>query len=275
MNEQLTTTAVQGLKRQMTARALLLGERIDTAGLERSDLISTVPLAFPVANHGFAVLFRYGVAVLVGLSPVEEDDVVRAISPRIIGRFARVEDESATIEIAPDRDEQIAPGGPITLRELSPPALLVIADALAKNVVLARDEREVSKVIEVTEPFAAELARSGRSRSNRRAVLRTIGQALLVRHRISGRVEVQEKPDVLWDQPQFERLHARLADEYELKERDIALARKLSVIDQTARALTDIIDTERSVRLEATIVALIVIEVLVAFYDIFLRVVAK
>jgi uncharacterized Rmd1/YagE family protein len=271
MNEQLSSTTLQGLKRQMTARALLLGERIDTAGLERSDLISTVPLAFPVANHGYAVLFRYGVAVLVGLSPVEEDDVVRAISPRIIGRFARVEDESATIEIAPDRDEQIAPGGPITLRELSPPALLVIADALAKNVVLSRDEREVSKVIEVIEPFAAELARSGRSRSNRRAVLRTIGQALLVRHRISGRVEVQEKPDVLWDHPQFERLHARLADEYELKERDIALARKLSVIDRTSQALTDIIDTERSVRLEATIVALIVIEVLVAFYDIFLR----
>jgi uncharacterized Rmd1/YagE family protein len=67
------------------------------------------------------------------------------------------------------------------------------------------------------------------------------------------------------------RLHARLADEYELKERDVALARKLSVIDETARALTDIIDTERSTRLEATIVALIVIEVLVAFYDIFLR----
>jgi uncharacterized Rmd1/YagE family protein len=82
---------------------------------------------------------------------------------------------------------------------------------------------------------------------------------------------VQEKPDVLWDQPQYERLYARLADEYELKERDIALARKLSVIDQTSRALSDIIDTERSTRLEATIVALIVIEVLVAFYDLFVR----
>ena len=272
MNKQQVSSPVAlGIKRQLTARVLLLGERIDTAGLERSDLISTNPLAFPVGDNGYVVLFRYGVVVLIGLSPVQEDEVVRAISARIIGRFSRPEDESATIEIAPDRDEQIAPGGPITLRELSPPALLVIADVLAKNVVLSRDEREVSKVIEVTEPFAAGLARSGRSRSNRREVLRTIGQALLVRHRISGRVEVHEKPDVLWDHPQFERLHARLADEYELKERDVALARKLSVIDQTARALTDIIDTERSVRLEATIVALIIIEVLVAFYDIFLR----
>ena len=41
---------------RLTARALLLGERIDTAGLERSDLISTTPLAFRVGGSGYAVL---------------------------------------------------------------------------------------------------------------------------------------------------------------------------------------------------------------------------
>jgi uncharacterized Rmd1/YagE family protein len=127
-------------------------------------------------------------------------------------------------------------------------------------------------VFETIEPFAAELARSGRSPSNRRSMLRTIGQALLVHHRMSGRIEVEEKPDVLWDNPQLERLYARLAEEYELKERAGALIRKLRVIDETTHALTDLIDTERSIRLEATIVALIVVELLVAFYDIFWRV---
>lgn len=256
---------------RLTARALLLGERIDTAGLERSDVISTTPLAFRVGPSGYCVLFRYGAIVLVGLSPLEEDDVVRSLGARIIGRFGRMEDETAVIEIDPDRDEQVAPGGPISVRDLSPPRLIVIADALAKNVALGRDEHEVSKVFEVIEPFAAELARSGRSPSNRRQMLRTIGQALLVHHRMSGRVEVEEKPDVLWDNPQIERLYARLADEYELKERAAGLSRKLRVIDETTRALTDIIDTERSTRLEATIVALIVVEILITFYELFFR----
>jgi uncharacterized Rmd1/YagE family protein len=272
MSEVLKTeraSAPPAVKVRLTARALLLGERIDTAGLERSDVISTTPLAFRIGPDGYAVLFRYGVAVLVGLSPVEEDEVVRGLAARIVGPFARIEDEAAVIEIAPEREEHIAPGGPIVVRELTPPRLLVIADALAKNVALARDEREVSKVIEVVEPFAAELARTGRSPSNRRQLLRTIGQALLVHHRMSGRVQVEEKPDILWDQPEFERLYARLEDEYELKERAAALARKLRVIDETARALTDIMDTTRSVRLEAAIVALIVVEVLVTFYQLF------
>jgi uncharacterized Rmd1/YagE family protein len=256
---------------RLTARALPVGERIDTAGLERSDVISTAPLAFRIGPAGYCVLFRYGVIVLIGLSPLEEDDVVRGLGTRIVGRFARTEDETAVIEIDPKHDEQVAPGGPITVHDLSPPRLLVIADALAKNVALTRDEHEVSKVLELIEPFAAELARSGRSPSNRRQMLRTIGQALLVQHRMSGRVEVEEKPDVLWDNPQVERLYARLVDEYELKERAAALARKLRVIDETTHALTDIMDTARSMRLEATIVALIVVEVLIAFYELFFR----
>lgn len=255
---------------RLTARAMLLGERLDTAMLERSDVISTAPLAFRV-DGGYAVLFRYGIVVLIGLTPVQEDELLRGLRPRVVGPFAKPESESALIEINPGQDDQIAPGGPIIVRDLSAPRLLVIADVLAKNVALSRDEREVSKVFEVTEPFAAELARRGRSPSNRREMLRTIGQALLVHHRISGRVEVEEKPDVLWDHPQFERLHARLVDEYEIKERAMALTRKLRVIDESARALTDIIDTERSVRLEATIVILIVVEILVAFYEVFMR----
>ena len=256
---------------RLAARALLLGERIDTAGLERSDVIANTPLAFRVGAGGFAVLFRYGIAVLVGLSPVEEDEVLRGLGSRIVGKLARPEDEATTIEVAFDRDDQVALGGQIVVKDLSPARLLVVADALAKNVALSRDEREVAKVFEVIEPFATELARTGRSPSNRRNMLRTIGQALLVHHRMSGRVEAEDKPDVLWDHPELERLYARLADEYELKERAVALTRKLRVIGDTANALTDIIDTERGVRLEATIIVLIAVEILITFYELFIR----
>src|SRR5215467_13548874 len=99
-------------KRQLTARALLLGERIDVAGLERSDVISTTPLAFRAGHEGYAVLFRYGALVLIGLSVVEEDELIRGLNPRVAGAFSLPEDESVTIEITPDRDDQIAPGGP-------------------------------------------------------------------------------------------------------------------------------------------------------------------
>jgi uncharacterized Rmd1/YagE family protein len=74
---------------------------------------------------------------------------------------------------------------------------------------------------------------------------------------------------VLWDRPDLERLYARLGDEYELKERADALNRKLAVIAETAKALTDVIDTERSLRIEVAIVVLIVLEIVIAAYQIF------
>jgi uncharacterized Rmd1/YagE family protein len=79
---------------------------------------------------------------------------------------------------------------------------------------------------------------------------------------------VTEKPDVVWDRPDLDRLYARLEDEYELKERADALSRKLSVIADTAEVLTDIIDTKRSLRLEMIVVVLIAVEIAVAAYQV-------
>jgi uncharacterized Rmd1/YagE family protein len=254
---------------RVTARALLIGDRLDTAGLERSDALSVTPLAFPAGANGVATLFRYGVVVLIGLTPLEEDEVLRTLEPRIVGEFSRREEETALIEISPEREDQIPPGGPIYVRSWSPERVVLISEALAKSAVLAHDEREVAAVFDRIEPFARALADRGRTPVGRRAILRHIGQALLVQHRVSGRVAVAEKPDVLWDRPDLERLYARVQDEYELKERAEALNRKLAVIAETAKALTDIIDTNRATRLEVAIVVLIVLEVIIAAYQFF------
>ena len=89
----------------------------------------------------------------------------------------------------------------------------------------------------------------------------------VVRYRVLGNAAVAEKPDVLWDRPYLERLYARLEDEYELKERADALSRKLNVIAETTEIFTDIIDTRRSLRLEISVVILILVEVVVAIFQ--------
>ena len=257
--------------RYVTVRALLLGDRIDTAGLERNDVLSTTPLAFRIGNEGYVVLFRYGVAVLFGMSPLQEDQVLRGLDGRVIGAFARREEESTQIEIAPDKDEQITPSGTISLKALLPEHILIVADAIATNLILAHDERNVSAVFDVIEPLARELAEHGRTPGGRRTILKHIGNALLVQHRVSGLVAVAEKPDVLWERADLERFYARLEGEYELKERADLLTRKLTVISDTGQALADIIDTERSLRLERIIIVLILLETIFTGYQMFFR----
>ena len=254
-------------KSRQRGRAVLLSDRIDTSNLEHDGVVSTAPLTYKFGKSGFVTLFRYGVAVLMGLTPQEEDEVLRSLRPRLIRPIEPSEEEAALIEVDPEKDDQILPGGPITLKTKTPDRLVVIADALSKSVVLARDEREVAAVFELVEPFARQLAEKGRVGASRREILKQIGNALLVQHRVSGRVAVTEKPDVVWDRHDLERLYARLEDEYELKERAEALSRKLAVIAETAEVLTDIIDTKRSLRLEIIIVVLIAVELIIAGYQ--------
>src|ERR1700736_3557071 len=255
---------------QITAHALLIGDRINTAGFE-GQVLSSSPLAVRVGSNGVAVVFRYGVVVLIGLSAEEEAEFLERMRARAYGKITPAEEEWAKIQVAKEAEEPIPVGGPILVREFSLERLLVVSDALAKSVVLGHDEREVANVFDTIEPFARELANFGKTSRNRTDLLKLLGHALLVQQRVSGRVAVGEKPDVLWDRPDLERLYARLDDEYELSERAETLNRKLEVIAETATTLADIIDTQRTLRLEIIIVFLITFEIVITFYEIYAR----
>jgi uncharacterized Rmd1/YagE family protein len=255
---------------QITAHALQIGDRINTAGFE-GEILSSAPLAVRAGANGLAVVFRYGAAVFIGMSPEEETGFLERLRVRTFGKIAPPEEEWAKIQVAKEAEEPIPVGGPILVKEISLERLLVVSDALAKSVVLGRDEKEVTNVFDTIEPFADELARLGKTSKNRTDLLKLLGNALLVQHRVSGRVAAGEKPDVLWDRPDLERLYARLEDEYELSERVETLNRKLTVIADTASTLADIIDTKRSLRLEIIVVILIAFEIVITFYEIYAR----
>jgi len=78
-----------------------------------------------------------------------------------------------------------------------------------------------------------------------------------------GWVEVSEKPELLWDHPEHERLYLRLEDEYELSERHAALDRKLSLLSRTAQTVLSILQDKRTLRVEWYITILIVIEIFI------------
>jgi uncharacterized Rmd1/YagE family protein len=248
-----------------TVRALLLAERLDTRGLERDDTIATMPLTLRVGRAGgIAFLFRYGVAVFVGLSAFEEDDVIRSLRPRLSNPVEPPDTDLVQILVKPDREDQVDPSGGVVLREASPERLQIVASVLSKSVVLAHYEARIAQAFDQIEPLADRLQRTGATGSQARQLLQHIGRVLLTQHRMVGRVEVDEKPDVLWDHPELERLYSRLEDEYELAERSRAMERKLALIGRTADTLLDLVQTQRSVRLEWYIIGLIGLELLLS-----------
>lgn len=254
---------------RVRVHALLVGDRIDLRALYRSDSLAVAPLAIPAGERGMAVLFRYGAVVMFNLQVVEEAAFLVSLKSVVGETHADPEREEADIVVDPAAGERVDAGGVIHLREVTPERLLVVADVLAKSVVLAYDEQRVARVFDRIEPVAAALQRRGSGRIAARQLLHHIGDVLITQHRMVGRVEVTEKPELLWDRPELERLYLRLQEEYELPERDRALTRKLDLIAQTATTALGLLQARRSLRVEWYIVILIVIEIILTLYQMF------
>jgi uncharacterized Rmd1/YagE family protein len=94
---------------------------------------------------------------------------------------------------------------------------------------------------------------------------------LLIESRMVGRAEISEKPELLWDQPGLEGLFARLQDEFEIRERHLALERKMNLLSHTTQSVQDLLTTRHSLRVEWYIVILIVFEILLTLYEMFIK----
>lgn len=253
------------------ARALYVGERIDTRGLEPAESPRLSPVVLPLGNHGLAVIFRYGVVVLFNVDSEGERRLLDRLAPHLVGAAQTVEIERAHVEVIPAKDGEIDANGTIFVRMATVECFQAIADALAKSLLLAHYETRIAAIFDRLEPLANNLREKGRIGAYGATLMRQIGDVLHMQHRMVGRVETGETPELLWDHPELERLYLRLSEEYELRERSRALDRKLDVISRTAETLLGLIQNRTTLRVEWYILALILAELALSIYPLILR----
>ncbi|MGF1497544.1 MAG: RMD1 family protein [Elainellaceae cyanobacterium] len=249
--------------------AVFLGERLNLRLFKNTDSLAVDPLVVRAGTQGYAVLFPYGAAVLFGLEPVEEAAFLTQLEPLIEEEFKSKETEEVELRFDQTGTGRIE-NGRIWLQSFTIEILQLVADVLAKSIVLAHYENGTARIFEQIEPFADSLQHSPKSERWGKVLLKQLGQNLSIQHKIVGRVEIIDKPELLWDAPALERVYLRLEDEYEIRERHLALERKLELISRTAETVLELMQHNSSLRVEWYIVALIVIEILLSLYDLFI-----
>lgn len=253
-------------RQDLKARALLLGDRLDLKLFKIADCLATTPLTLEVDREGgIAVLFRYGVVVLFGVKSLDEVRFIETLRPMLTNAYQTPEIEE--LEIHCGRNNIGVQSGAVSLDETSLEKLQVIADALSKNLVLTLYEKKVAGEFDKIDPLAQELATHGKVSADSKELLSKIGSMLLIEHRMVGRAEIGDKPETLWDFPQLEGLYASLEDEFELKERQSALNRKLGLISDTAQTLADVWDNKQLHKLEWYVIGLIIFEIVISLVE--------
>lgn len=255
-----------------TVRVLLIAERLDTRALEREPTLGSVlPLATGLEGSGIAVVFRYGVVVLIDCTPAVTERFLARIDSLLAEKLPVAEGEEVRLLIGQETDQLIDANGNIVLHDRSIERLQLVADVLAKNLMLSHYEARLAMIFDTVEALAATLRTKGRAGVPGKELLRHIATALLMQQKMVGRVETGEKPELVWVHPQLDRLYVRLAEEYELRERGRAIDRKLEIVSRTIETLLSLEQTRSALRVEWSIAILIVVELAIAAYSLFPR----
>ena len=256
------STGTQQTVNRVIARAAYLGQRINIKQFHQDQYLAQNPLVIDYGVAGKAVIQRYGVVVSFGLDSFEQARMVDEVMRYVESPNDEVLQDSITIETGYAQSAIVL--STIQILELSVPVLQAIADILAKTVVLDYYEKFIASAFDRIEPLSQTLKQRGRGGEKDKELLSQIGEILLIESKMVGRVEISEKPEVLWEYPELEKFYQRLNDEYEIKERHLALERKLKLITRMAETLLDLLQHKRSLRVEWYIVILIVIDIIVS-----------
>jgi uncharacterized Rmd1/YagE family protein len=256
-------------KSDLKARALLVGERIDLRSLAAVERLAVDPVVLAAGTCGIAVLFRYGAVVLFDVAPLEEGELLRQLLPLVSQPYPTPETESLSIRIDPNSREGME-GNVLYLADSALERFQLVADILSKSTVLAMYEAKAGRSFDLVEPFARDQVQDSRIGRTAGELLRQIGGALLSEHNLVGRVEVVDKPEIIWEHPDLERLFVRLEDEFEIRERHLALERKLDLVSRTAQTVLELLQNRRTLRLEWYVVVLILVEIVLSVYQILL-----
>ncbi|HKJ21469.1 MAG TPA: RMD1 family protein, partial [Gammaproteobacteria bacterium] len=124
-------------KERVSARSLLVGERIDLRSMKGQPGIAAphMPIITSAGEHGSAVLFRYGVVVFFNVSAVEEESFLRYLRDFIQEPYEYPESEDAVLGFSGQTSERVDKEGTIWLNEPQAERLQIVADILAKSVV--------------------------------------------------------------------------------------------------------------------------------------------
>jgi uncharacterized Rmd1/YagE family protein len=245
-------------------RAVHVGDRIDIKGIDPR-LTPHLPVTIEVGSTGLAVLVRAGAVVLFNVDPIAQERFIADLGNRVQGRTTTQESERAVVRTG--EADAIEPDA-IVLKELTLEKLQVIAEILGKSVVLAHYETDIAGAFTSIEPKAMQMKNSpGRLPWKQKDLVKTIAEAMLAEHSLVARAELLEKPDLLWESGELDRLYKRLEDEYELRERYLAMDTKLAVISKTAQTMLELSQARRSLKVELYIVALIVFEVVLGLVE--------
>jgi required for meiotic nuclear division protein 1 len=211
----------------------------------------------------WAVAHDFGVLVFISVPPAEQQRVVQQLATNAGEQQATVV-ESFLVELRPD-SKPSALFDRVVLPELDARNVELVSMAIGQSVGMEYYEESIDQLLKRLEGTSRQLAETGGFRGRSRELLSLIGQGMTTRSQVVSTLALLDAPALAWDNEALDRLFRDLRLSFAIEDRYRTLDQKLRMIQDQLELLVDLSQHRRSNLLEIAVIALIALEIVLAF----------
>jgi uncharacterized Rmd1/YagE family protein len=221
-------------------------------------------LWFQPASGGTVFIYPFGAVVFFDVTPE-----IRASELQRLGMIrpgltkAQVLNEELSVRETPDARPDID-NGVLVVDRLTFERTSVVALTVAQSAAMDYYESIVDQMFVTTDRLGAELEKAGTMPMRTTHLHKFIGAAVGTRSEVLSILHLLDKPDAAWDDAGADRIYEKLRSEFDLVDRYQSLELKLRAVQDTLEVITDVARDRRLFLLEATVVLLILFEIVLS-----------
>ncbi|KAI0013911.1 DUF155-domain-containing protein [Xylariaceae sp. FL0662B] len=215
-------------------------------------------------------LFEYGVVVIWGMSPSQEQRFLKDIAKFEIEKLNPDDMETECFNFYYTREYQARIYNDfITLRDKGNyMTKLAISHALAQSVKTSLFEELIASTVDACKDIPTQIALTGKIALSRAQINMQIGELFILRINIHLNGSVLDTPELFWVEPHLEPVYQAVRSYLEMDQRVGLLTERLDVLADLLAVLKDQLSHGHGEMLEWIVIILIAAEILVAAVNI-------
>ncbi len=233
------------------------------AELERARVTKT-SLVLRYGERSWAVAHDFGVTVFIGVAESQRQEVMQRLLSLCNHETRPPLVESFLVELRPG-SQPSALFDRVVLSELEIRAVELLALTIGQSMGMEYYEDNVDELVTQLENASRRLAQTGRVSGRSRELLALIGRGMTTRTQVVHTLSLLDAPAVAWDDEGLDRLYRDLRLSFAIEDRYRTLDQKLRMIQDNLELLVDLAQHKRSAWLESAVLALIAVELILAF----------
>ncbi|MDO8527255.1 MAG: RMD1 family protein [Deltaproteobacteria bacterium] len=227
-------------------------------------------LVYELAPDCFTIFYNFGSVVFFNV-----DEVVQRTTLERIRNFSPGIGEPATrdtfiLEVARKARNTVT-FDKVVVDRLNRDKIELISLVLSQSTALEFFENKIENILTRLAVITSDLESAGKTTLSEKKINQFIGQAMAAKQKLIGTLYLLEKPDETWESKVLDDLHQEATMMFELKDRFRTIDYKLKTIQENLELLANLTTNRQHLRLEWIIIALIVMEVALFGYELFLK----